>query len=74
MVSAIHSDHELGFTEVIAAKGGQRTEHTPVRRYLVPKDEYGISGGPFGFVIDPGRHAVYDGPSSFDTWAARGPA
>jgi len=74
VVSAIHSDHESGFTEVIAAKGGQRTEHTPVRRYLIPRDEYGISGGPFGFVIDPERHAVYDGPSSLVTWAARGPA
>lgn len=74
VVSAIHSDHEPGFTEVIAAKGGQRTEHTPVRRYLIPRDEYGISGCPFGFVIDPERHAVYDGPSSFVTWAARGPA
>jgi hypothetical protein len=71
VVSAIHSDHKPGFTEVIAAKGGQRTEHTPVRRYLVPKDEYGISGGPFGFVIDPERHAFYDGPLSFVTWAAR---
>lgn len=74
VVSAIHSDHEPGFTEVIAAKGGQWTEHTPVRRYLIPKDEYGISGCPFGFVIDPERHAVYDGPSSFVTWAARGSA
>ena len=74
VVSAILSDQQPGFTEVIAAKGGQRIEHTPVRRYLVPKDEYGISGGPFGFVIDPERHAVYDGPSSFVTWAARGPA
>lgn len=74
VVSAILSDQQPGFTEVIAAKGGQQTEHTPVRRHLIPKDEYGISGGPFGFVIDPERHAVYDGPSSFVTWAARGSA
>ncbi len=27
-----------------------------------------------GGVIDPELHAVYDGPSSFVTWATRGPA
>ena len=33
------------------------------RRFLVPSAEYNV--GRFGFVIDPDRHAAYDGPSSF---------
>ncbi|MCG8273926.1 hypothetical protein MIC97_20800 [Aquamicrobium sp. NLF2-7] len=65
VVSALYSDHEPGFTEVIATKGGTRTEQSPIRRYLIAKDEYGTSGHPFGFVIDEVRHRRYRGPSSF---------
>ena len=36
------------------------------RRFLVASAEYEI--GPFGFVIDPLRHAAYDGPSDFIGW------
>ncbi|MES4992580.1 DUF7007 domain-containing protein [Phyllobacterium sp. 22229] len=71
VVSALRSNHEHGFTEVIATRGGKRTEHSLIRRYLVPSDEYGVSGGPFGFVIDEARHRQYDGPSSFVGWQER---
>lgn len=65
VVSALRSDHEPGFTEVVATIGGVRGEHTETRRYLVADAEYGTSGGRFGFVIDESRHRRYDGPSSF---------
>ncbi|RUV55531.1 hypothetical protein [Mesorhizobium sp.] len=69
VVSAIASDHEKGFVEVIATRGGRRDVGTEERRFLVPSDEYRI--GRFGFVIDPERHQVYDGPSSFVGWQGR---
>lgn len=65
VVSAIYSDQMPGFTEVIATIGGVRNASSPSRRFLVPRDEYGADGGPFGFVIDEARHQPYDGPSSF---------
>lgn len=43
--------------ECLASPGGQRPA-TAYRRFLVPADEY--QPGPFGFVIDEGRHAVSD--------------
>jgi hypothetical protein len=69
VTSAITSDHEKGLIEVVATPGGQRGEGVEERRFLVPATEYDI--GQFGFVIDPDRHAVYDGPSSFIGWQRR---
>jgi hypothetical protein len=63
VVSAIICEYQPGFTEVIATLGGKHGSGSEERRFLVPSDEYRI--GRFGFVIDPERHAVYDGPSSF---------
>ncbi|NBZ90124.1 hypothetical protein GV832_21365 [Rhodobacteraceae bacterium CYK-10] len=69
VISAIYSDHNPGFTEVIASLGGQRDHSAPERRFLVPSKEYKL--GTFGFVIDETRHAAYDGPSSFIGWRGR---
>ncbi|TIR50629.1 MAG: hypothetical protein E5X53_19045 [Mesorhizobium sp.] len=69
VVSAITSDHEKGFVEVIATPGGKRGPGTEQRRFLVPSDEYRI--GRFGFVVDESRHRVYGGPSSFVGWQGR---
>ena len=66
VTSAIISDHEHAVVECIATLGGEHGPHTEVRRFLVPSSEYEV--GRFGFVIDPVRHAVYDGPSSFIGW------
>ena len=70
VVSAITSEQQNGFVECIATLGGKRGAGTEERRFLVPSDEYHI--GRFGFVIDPHRHAVYAGPSSFIGWQGRG--
>ena len=70
VVSAITSEQQKGFIEVIATLGGNRGASTEERRFLVPADEYDI--GLFGFVIDPDRHTKYDGPSSFAGWQGRG--
>lgn len=69
VVSAITSDHEPGFVEVVATLGGKRGPGTEERRFLVPSGEYRI--GHFGFVVDPARHRVYGGPSSFIGWSGR---
>ncbi|MFC3722002.1 DUF7007 domain-containing protein [Neoaquamicrobium sediminum] len=69
VVSAITSEHEKGFVECVATPGGRRGEGTEERRFLVPAGEYNI--GRFGFVIDPERHRVYGGPSSFIGWQRR---
>lgn len=69
VVSAITSDHEKGFVEVVATPGGQRGQGTEERRFLVPSSEYHV--GRFGFVIDVSRHRVYAGPSSFVGWQGR---
>lgn len=68
VVSAILCDHQPGFIEVIATPGGKRGSGTEERRFLVPSDEYRV--GRFGFLVDPERHAVYGGPSSFVSWRA----
>lgn len=70
VVSAITSEQQTGFVECVATPGGRRGPGTEERRFLVPSNEYDI--GRFGFVIDPGRHAVYAGPSSFVGWQGRG--
>lgn len=69
VISAIYSDHHPGFTEVVATRGGRRDPAAEERRFLVPSADYKV--GPFGFVIDEARHAVYDGPSSFIGWRVR---
>jgi hypothetical protein len=66
VVSAISSGHQQGFVECVATPGGRRGVDTEERRFLVAADEYAV--GRFGFVIDPSRHAVYGGPSSFIGW------
>lgn len=66
VVSAVASEHHKGFVECVATPGGRRGAGTEERRFLVPADEYDV--GRFGFVIDPSRHAVYAGPSSFIGW------
>lgn len=70
VISAIYSDHQRGFTEVVATRGGQRHATAEERRFLIPSTEY--TCGPFGFVVDETRHAAYDGPSSFIGWQGRG--
>lgn len=69
VISAIYSDHRPGFTEVVATRGGRRDPAAEERRFLVPSKDYKV--GPFGFVIDEARHAIYDGPSSFIGWRGR---
>ena len=71
VTSAIRSDHEPGLTEVVATMGGDRSGKRGTRRYLVSSEEYGTSGGGFGFIIDETRHRLYDGPSSFVGWQGR---
>lgn len=70
VVSAITSEQRKGFVECVATPGGKRGADIEERRFLVPVDEYDIRR--FGFVIDPDRHAVYAGPSSFVGWRERG--
>ncbi|NBZ88897.1 DUF7007 domain-containing protein [Stagnihabitans tardus] len=69
VISAIYSDHQPGFTEVIATRGGCRDPQAEERRFLVPSGEYKVDR--FGFVIDDVRHAIYDGLSSFIGWRGR---
>jgi hypothetical protein len=69
VISAITSGHHKGFVECVATRGGRRRASTEEQRFLVPSDEYTI--GRFGFVIDPERHAPYNGPSSFVGWQER---
>jgi hypothetical protein len=69
VVSAIASGHQTGFVECVATPGGRRGAATEERRFLVPAAEYAV--GQFGFVIDPSRHAVYGGSSSFIGWQSR---
>ena len=69
VVSAIKSEQQHGFVECVAIPGGTHGQIMQKRRFLVPAAEYDI--GRFGFVIDPDRHAAYDGPSSFVGWQER---
>lgn len=71
VTSAIFSDQNPGMTEVVAVVGGRRKLDNDERRFLVPSEEY-AQRGRFGFVINPGRHAEYYGPSSFIGWRGRG--
>ncbi|XEN34688.1 putative GTPase (plasmid) [Ensifer sp. WSM1721] len=70
VISAIHSEHHPDMTEVIATRGGKRDEKSGEARFLVPRDDYARRHR-VGFVIDPNRHAAYDGPSSFVGWQGR---
>lgn len=69
VVSAITSAQQPGFVECVATLGGRHREGGEERRFLVPSAEYTI--GRFGFLIEPERHAAYDGPSSFVGWQGR---
>lgn len=69
VVSAVASEHQRGFVECVATPGARRGAGTEERRFLVAADEYAV--GRFGFVIDPRRHAVCGGPSSFIGWQSR---
>ena len=69
VISAIYSDQQPGFTEVVATRGGRRDPQAEERRFFVPSREYRLVR--FGFVIDEARHVVYDGPSSFIGWRGR---
>jgi hypothetical protein len=69
VVSAITSDQQPGFVEVVATPGGRRGTGTEERRFLVPAREYQV--GRFGFVVNEARHPVYSGPSSFIGWQGR---
>ena len=64
-----HAGEAQGFVECVATPGGKRRAGTEERRFLVPAAEYEI--GRFGFVIDPDRHTVCEGPSSFVGWQGR---
>lgn len=68
VISAIRSCQHEGFVECLATPEGRRGPGTGECRFLVPSNEY--ASGRFGFVIDPDRHAVYGGPSSFPGWAS----
>ncbi|MDH7804500.1 MULTISPECIES: hypothetical protein [unclassified Rhizobium] len=70
VISAIFSSHHADMTEVVATRGGMRDHRAVERRFLVPSCEY-ATRGPFGFVIEERRHAVYDGPSDFIGWRQR---
>ena len=66
VVAGINSSHHAGFVECVAKIGGRRGAGTEELRFLVPSGEYVV--GRFGFVIDPDRHRVYDGPSDVVGW------
>ncbi|WP_404406959.1 DUF7007 domain-containing protein [Pelagibacterium halotolerans] len=66
VISAIRSEQRDGYVEVVATLGGQRGPEAEKRRFLVPSAEYEV--GRFGFVVDPVRHEIYEGPSSFVGW------
>lgn len=70
VASAITSSHQPGMVEVVAVLGASQGKHFQERRFLVPTAEYQARGA-FGFVIDEGRHVLYDGPSSFIGWQPR---
>ncbi|WP_312418478.1 DUF7007 domain-containing protein [Shinella sp.] len=70
VASAITSSHHAGMVEVVAVLGARQGKQVEQRRFLVPTAEY-QARGPFGFVIDEGRHVPYDGPSSFIGWQPR---
>jgi len=60
VISAIRSSHHAPMVEVVAPLGGRRDPRAEERRFLVPSTEYEAER-PFGFVVDPARHAVCNG-------------
>ncbi|KEA04350.1 hypothetical protein QOV31_005129 (plasmid) [Agrobacterium fabrum] len=70
VISAIFSSHHADMTEVVATRGGRRDGRAEEMRFLVLRTEYAARDR-FGFVIDPNRHDLYDGPSSFVRWQGR---
>ncbi|MDO8931785.1 MAG: hypothetical protein Q7U97_05265 [Rhodocyclaceae bacterium] len=70
VISAVRSDHQPGFTEVIATRSGKRDPQSEERCFLVPAEEYRV--GCLGFVVDEARHAPYTGLSSFAGGQVRG--
>lgn len=60
VISAIRSSHHARMVEVVATLGGRRDPCAEERRFLVPAAEY-EADRPFGFVVDPRRHAVCNG-------------
>ena len=60
VISAIRSADHAHMVEVVATLGGRRDPRAEERRFLVPSTEYEVDR-PFGFVVDPARHAVCDG-------------
>ena len=60
VISAIRSSHHAPMVEVVATLGGRRDPRAEERRFLVPSTEYEAER-PFGFVVDPARHAACDG-------------
>ena len=71
VISAIRSDHHDGHVEVVATRGGHRERGAEERRFLIQSAEYEV--GRFGFVVDPARHAAYEGPSGFIWWRPGSP-
>ena len=65
MIAAISSRQHPGFVECIATIGGERQSGTQ-RRYLVSEADYATRV--HAFVVDPQRHQVFTGPSSFVGW------
>ena len=70
VIAAITSNHEPGFVECVATRGGKRGQAVEERRFLVPSTEYRV--GQFGFVSDEVRHRAWDGPSDFAGRRGRG--
>ncbi|MBV5262447.1 hypothetical protein J3S89_00155, partial [Pinisolibacter sp. B13] len=60
VISAIRSAHHAPLVEVVATLGGRRDPRAEERRFLVLAAEYEVER-PFGFVVDPARHAACDG-------------
>lgn len=65
VIAAINSRQHPGFVECVATLGGERQSGMQ-RRYLVPAADYATRI--HAFVIDPQRHRLYAGPSSFVGW------
>lgn len=57
VIAAIRSSHHAPMVEVVATLGGRRDPGAEERHFLVPATEYEVDR-PFGFVVDPARHAV----------------
>ncbi|WP_338611046.1 hypothetical protein V6617_18600 (plasmid) [Pelagibacterium nitratireducens] len=66
VISAIRSEQRDGYVEVVATLGGRRGPEAEKRRFFVPSAEYEI--GRIGFLADPVRHEISEGPLSFVGW------